>query len=299
MNKLKSCIIAAGTLAALLLTTCQVTFVDSISLPPELPYCKIMASNNTSTGNEDYSFVMEWRRKPGLLPYTTVDPKAEVKEIIATLSQAHDVWAEYVDFIDPKPFWDPDGNGKAQIDGVPMMSSEPYNVFVNVNSVFKLDNDPAQGPLIIRRYWPTVTDGAGMPMTPDVAVWYASEEARKKAFKKAAAEVEDMLAAIKGSYFYARETFTVTGNTGEEMEVPNPLRTYYDDMARVISHNPPLEDCKQLRTFDTEGGVSHAVTLRPGVSGILYEYYLGYVPYREDYKNPNDHFSFPGTPPKP
>ncbi|GHU99896.1 hypothetical protein FACS189483_09620 [Spirochaetia bacterium] len=282
--------VSLAFLAALLLTTCRIELVDSMALPPKLPYCTIVSSNDTTTGFSVHSFVLEWRWKSSILPYRAKDPKAEVKEIFAALEQALAKWREYTILIDPLPFYDKVGDGKA-------LTTSNRDVLLDRGGQFLLDNSNpnTNGKIVIHRYWPKLTDTSGTPLDLDVPMWYALKATRAKAFKKVAAEIEGMMAAIEASRFYAEETFTVTDDvTGVETEKPNPLKALYDAMETCISWNPLLEDCVQLTEFDVSGNGT-SVTLTSGTSGPLYEYYLGKVPYFEDYVDQTQNFSFPGT----
>ncbi|GHV74702.1 hypothetical protein AGMMS49940_20040 [Spirochaetia bacterium] len=300
MNKAKRLIVAAGALAVLILAGCDFVrnpdYVDSFNLPPERPYCEIVKSGDPGTGYNAVSFVMEWKRPPpGILPYTTLNPVYEKRASIASLDIAREKWEEYTSLIDPLPFYDK---------GV--TNPNPYEVISQAEGLdnqWLLDNrnPAANGNIVIHRYWPKIVD-----VEPTVAVWYAAVATRARAFKKAAAEIEGMMAAIRASPFYAGDTatgtFMDTGNTGVLVEVPNPLRQLYDSMAKFIAYNPPLEQCVQRDRFDLSvqnGFYNRRVVLNPLVTGPLYEYYLGYVPYLGDYLDQTVHFSFPGTTRKP
>ncbi|GHV80002.1 hypothetical protein AGMMS49944_17930 [Spirochaetia bacterium] len=296
MNKAKRLIVAAGALAVLILAGCNPDYVESLNLPPELPFGTIISSSNTSSGYSVHSFVLEWKRGSQALPFVEVDPIAVEKTTFAVLEQLYEKWSEYTSLIDPKPFYDKDKDGTAA--GGPI-TSDPYEVFVyerttdiigHLNNANPTDN----GPIVIHRYWPKL-------MKPTVAMWYYAVATRKMAFKKAAAEIEGMIDSIKAHPLYtAGPKMTVHDNTGVAIVVDNPLYNLVPKMEEVIAFNPPLELCVQRSGFDIPGsGLFRKVTLPTDRTGPLYEYYLGYVPYLGDYLDQNDHFAFPGTTYKP
>ncbi|GHV74701.1 hypothetical protein AGMMS49940_20030 [Spirochaetia bacterium] len=294
MNKSRFLRIAAGLLAVLILAGCDFLknpdYVDSLNLPRELPYARIVSSSDTTTpGYNAHTFVLEWKRKSGLLPYVSKDPEDDVRGI---LDDVLEKWGEYASLIDPVPFYDKDGDGKATAeDGT--MGFGVYDVLIPQGSELCLDNtDPDDnGNIVIHRYWPKLEDVSEVtPEAITVEVWYAAEGMRKKAFKNAVTEIEGMIASIKASPLYTTQ------------ELPNPLHYLVEAMEEVISYNPPLAECEQRDRFDTtRNGTRGSVVINTDLvmTGPLYEYYLGYVPYREDYVVETGPFSFPDTPVKP
>ncbi|GHU60373.1 hypothetical protein FACS1894121_0210 [Bacteroidia bacterium] len=265
---------------------------------PDVPTAAIMNDGSTGGGFTNYRLALSWGP-----PKISVRNSVPIEQqLLDLLNQAKEKHQEYQRLIEPEPFYDADGDGlrPAGSDDGTSLGGDPYLVFIPSNN--RLDNRnpslrPAgDGPIVINRYWPKIFDASGNAILPDVATWYAQIETRKKAFKQAATEIEAMMAAIKASPLYAM-TFRVTDVAGVPLEV-NPIKTLYDNMGQNISHNPPLEQCQQLMQFDVSGS---RVTLTSGVSGFLYEYYLGYVPWLGDYEDQaaGASFAFPGTKTKP
>ncbi|GHU18021.1 hypothetical protein FACS1894163_09600 [Spirochaetia bacterium] len=280
MNKAKSLIIAAGMLAALLLTTCEMEFTDSLPLPPELPYGKIVKSPDTDISFNNYSFVLEWNRKEGIL-YPDVVYNTE--EVTDALDQAYNEWENYTRLINPLPFYDKVGDGK-----VPENQDDPaFVVFLNRGSGWKLDNSGANGNIVIRRYWPPIKDAStGQLKTPTRTEWLeqANIDTRKAAFKKAAGEIEAMIANIETSPFY---------NTG--LPAYASLMKLHTKMVEWISYNPAPAQCIQRMEFSVAPveTTTGAARLPTGTSGPLYEYYLGHAPPPTEYTTNSGQFALP------
>ncbi|GHV76380.1 hypothetical protein AGMMS49942_12010 [Spirochaetia bacterium] len=263
MNKSRFFSIAAGVGIALLLgcalAGCDFLknpdYVDSIPLPPELPYATLSQEEDGA-----HQYKLEWKRASGRLLQDAEYNDSALNEVT---QGALDTWREYIRVIDPRPFYDKSGTGLAPVEGA------PFEVF---NSGGKLDNgNPSgNGNIVIHRYWPK--DAAGNMVTPNRIAWLGAVTARAAAFKKAAGEIEGMLAAIEKSPLYTK---------GSE-----PLRALHEAMANAISHNPPEGQCVQRTMFSVVGGGTKGVAVLPdGVSGFLYEYYLGHVPDSSGYVN--------------
>ncbi|GHU98678.1 hypothetical protein FACS189483_06990 [Spirochaetia bacterium] len=240
-----------------------------------------------------------------MLPYVATDPKAQANQTLVVLEQLFEKWMEYQILIDPRPFYDPDKDGKATDSNTGQSAYHVLKFTAPNTNDWHLDNKDSTvtGDIVIHRYWPNLTDALGAPVAPDVEMWYASETTRAKAFKKAAAEVDGMIASIKASPLYtAGPKITIYGPTnGIAQEQNNPLYDLIPAMEYVISYNPPLEQCLQRTGFDypESGYPLRPVVLNSNLTGPLYEYYLGYIPYIDDYADQTDHFAFPGTPSKP
>ncbi|GHU91543.1 hypothetical protein FACS189476_12220 [Spirochaetia bacterium] len=243
-----------------------------------------------------HSFDLTWHRKPGIL---VRDGRYITQEtIVAALEQTFEEWVRYTRLINPLPFYDFDGDGLVSYGYEPQGDIPPFSVAFNDGvSGFKLDNTDPDNVIVLHRYWPNVIDAAtGIPVSPSRITWLGTEAARIIAFKKAVAEIEAMIASIETSPLYGSRTFIITDDFGRGgVEVPNPLMLLYDAMGEFIAFNPPLEECGQRDGFDwiDEADGRKTAIFAQGLSGPLYEYFLGYAPHPSDYRNPAGPLALP------
>ncbi|GHU60371.1 hypothetical protein FACS1894121_0200 [Bacteroidia bacterium] len=301
-------------------------YEDYTNSYPFLPYPRIWEKYKSGDFT-DYRFAIDWVQDPAddriiNLAGWLIEPSSKwvvqrragwyfndiraMQNITAACEYAFLEWWKYLRRIDPVPFYDTDNDGAGPPRGVGSAVEEWEVISISQYGIPQLDNQSpslpsnGDGPIVIHRYLPKQTDASGNPVSLTHYLWLKSEDIRAKAFKEHVAEIESVMAEIKASPLYSSPYTATNAQTGVVGE--HPIRALYNSMADVISYNPPLEDCKQRAQFDilTSGTKREVIlTLMPKVTGFLYEYYMGYIPYKEDYYIDTGPFAFPWTTNKP
>ena len=184
--------LAAHTVVgAVMIQSCQTAYVDSVPLPPNLPYATL---EDISSGTvKSYRFTLEWKREPGRLSPSGVYD--EEKTTTAILN-AYETWLQYEKAINPLPHY------------APADEDDPldFNVWVKI-AKWKLNNDLDTKKVVINRCWPqslikAIKEGT---KTATRQAWVDSIEERIVEFKQAMKEIKGMMAALEKSPLYKFE----------------------------------------------------------------------------------------------
>jgi hypothetical protein len=244
---------------AVMIQSCQTAYVDSVPLPPNLPYASI---ETEGSGNaKSYRFTLEWHRADGKLSPSAVYSEADTA---AAIQEAYDTWLRYEKAINPLPHY------------APADEDDPldFNVWVK-NTQWKLNNNDVTKKVVINRYWPPslikeINEGT---KTATRQAWVDSIEERIVEFKQAVEDIKGMMAAIEESAQYEFEV------DGEPL-----LMMLHERMAAFTAYPPDLEVYQYSnRDLWVEWDVDAWKQGQYGESTALFESFFGYAPEPKDY----------------